>query len=96
MAKLQNLELIDSYVNSDNLYEINSKVSDYSKNRYLYKHHYNIEHNNKSYATFYQSADLGQIADVVRFFHEAWCHPSRELMCWIVKNQVFKNIPPIL
>ena len=46
-----------------------------------------------SYATFYQSAEFGQIADVVRFFHEAWGHPSRELMCFIIKNQIFKNIP---
>ena len=93
--KFQNLELIESYVDSDNLYEINSNISDYNKKRYLYRHYYNIEHNNKSNATFYQGADLGQIADVVRFFHETFCQPSRELMCWIVKNQVFKNIPPI-
>ena len=46
-----------------------------------------------SYATFYQSAEYGQIADVVRFFREAWGHPSCELMCFIIKKSKFKNIP---
>jgi hypothetical protein len=80
-------------VDEHNLYEIDKKVTDYNKNIYKYKHHYNDMLNPISYATFYQSAEFGQIAVVVRFFHEAWGHPSRELMCFIIKNQIFKNIP---
>ena len=26
-------------------------------------------------------------------FLEAWGHPSKELMCWIVKNNIFENLP---
>jgi len=50
----------------------------------------------KSNAAFYQSAEFKQYHELVRFFHEAWGHPSRELMCFIVKNRIFKNIHPDL
>ena len=30
---------------------------------------------------------------MVRFFHEAWDHPSRDLMCKIVDQQMLANIP---
>ena len=34
--------------------------------------------------------------ELVRFFHEVWGHPFQELMCFIVKHQIFKNIHPTL
>ena len=30
---------------------------------------------------------------MVRFFHEAWDHPSRDLMIHIVEKKLFDNIP---
>ena len=92
IAIKNNLVLITSNVNHNKLYELENTTT-YNKNISLYKHHYNDMLTPASYATFYQSAEFGQIADVVRFFHEAWGHPSRELMCFIIKNQIFKNIP---
>ena len=46
--------------------------------------------------TFYQSADLGGYADVVRYFHESWGHPNIEKMCDIVENKLFLNLPEYL
>ena len=42
---------------------------------------------------YYYTADLPRYRDIVRFFHEAWDHPSEELMCRIVNDKVFDNIP---
>ena len=44
-------------------------------------------------AGFYNTAEFQTHRDLVRFFHEAWDHPSRELMCKIVDEKVFDNIP---
>ena len=62
--------LIKGNVNHDNLCEIENR-NNYNHNIHLYKHHYNDMLKPAYYATFYQSAEFGQIADVVRFFHEA-------------------------
>ena len=34
-------------------------------------------------AAYYQTAELPNFKDMVRFFHEAWDHPSRDLMIHI-------------
>ena len=44
-------------------------------------------------ASYYQSAELSALRNTVRFFHEAWDHPCRELMIHIVDNKIFTNIP---
>ena len=69
-----NLVLITGNVNHDKLYEIEN-TKHYNRNTHLYRHNYNDMLTPTSYATFYQSAEFGQIADVVRFFHEAWVIP---------------------
>ena len=48
---------------------------------------------NKALASFYNTAEFQTHRDLVRFFHEAWDHPSRELMCKIVDSKSFDNIP---
>jgi len=47
-------------------------------------------------SVYYQTAEFQELKDMVRFFHEAWDHPSRELMIWIVKNNVYANLPAAL
>ena len=39
------------------------------------------------------TAELPRLRDLVRFFHEAWDHPSCDLMCNIVTDQMFTSIP---
>ena len=85
IAIANNLVSITSNVNDDKLYEI-IKQTNYNRNNHLYRYHYNDMLKPASYVTFYQSAEFGQIADVGRFFHEAWRHPSRDLMCLIIKS----------
>ena len=96
IAKLQGLELLNSHVNNENLYEIHTPNSNHNNNRVLYQGHYTGEPQISGYATFYHSAEFQEIQDVVRFFHEAWAHPSKDLMCWIVNNSIFQNIPAVL
>ena len=54
----------------------------------IYQDQYEWDPGLKSYATFYQSAEFTNVSDVIKFFHEAWGHPSQQLMCWIVKHKV--------
>ena len=61
-----NLVLITGDVNHDNLHEIENKTN-YNHNIHSYRHHYNDMLNPAFYATFYQSAEFGQIVDVVQF-----------------------------
>ena len=71
-------------MNNDNLYEINKSMS--NNNNDIYQGHYKWDPGLKSYATFYQSAEFNTVSDVIKFFHEAWGHPSKQLICWIVKK----------
>ena len=47
----------------------------------------------KAMASYYSTAEFQTDRDLVRFFHEAWDHPSRELMCKIVDSKAFENLP---
>ena len=47
----------------------------------------------KALASFYNTAEFQTHRELVRFIHEAWDHPSRELMCKIVDSKAFNNIP---
>ena len=47
----------------------------------------------KAMASYYNTAEFQTDRDLIRFFHEAWDHPSRELMCKIVDNKAFDNLP---
>ena len=44
-------------------------------------------------AAYYQTAEFPNFKDMVQFFHEAWDHPSRDLMIHIVEKKLFDNIP---
>ena len=44
-------------------------------------------------AAYYQTAEFPNFKDMVHFFHEAWDHPSRDLMIYIVNKKRFDNIP---
>ena len=94
IAHKNNLVILSSKVNQDNLYEINKYMSNSNLN--IYQGQYKWDPGLKSYATFYQSAEFTAVSDVIKFFHEAWGHPSKQLMCWIVKNKIFENIPVTL
>ena len=52
-----------------------------------------LQSHNTALGAYYYTADLPRYRDIVRFFHEAWDHPSEELMCRIVNDKVFDNIP---
>ena len=53
-----------------------------------------LEQHKWAYGAYYHlTADLPRIRDLVRFFHEAWDHPSCDLMCKIVDKQMLTNIP---
>ena len=52
-----------------------------------------LQRHNIAMASYYQSAELPTLRDMVRFFHEAWDHPSLELMIHKVDNKIFTNIP---
>ena len=47
----------------------------------------------KAMASYYSTAEFQTDRDLVRFFHEAWDHPSREIMCKIVDSNAFDNLP---
>ena len=46
-----------------------------------------------TFGAFYFTAECPRLRDMVRFFHEAWDHPSMELMCKIINEKIFSNIP---
>ena len=46
-----------------------------------------------AYGAFYYTAECPRLKDMVRFFHEAWDHPSQDLMCKIIDQQMFLSIP---
>ena len=52
-----------------------------------------LQSHHTALGAYYYTADLPRYRDIVRFFHEAWDHPSEELMCRIVNDKVFDNIP---
>ena len=53
-----------------------------------------LEQHRWAYGAYYHlTAELPRLKDLVRFFHEAWDHPSRELMCKIVDNKMFTSLP---
>ena len=52
-----------------------------------------VEYHKTALASFYSTAEFQTDRDLVRFFHEAWDHPSRELICKIVDSQAFDNFP---
>ena len=41
---------------------------------------------------YYHSTEFPSIGDLVRFLHEAWDHPSRDLMIHIADKNLFDNI----
>ena len=43
-----------------------------------------------SYYTNAPSVGVDSVKELVRFFHETWCHASMELMILIVKNKLIK------
>ena len=53
-----------------------------------------LEQHRLAYAAYYwNTAQLPRLRDLVRFFHEAWDHPSQELMCKIVDNKMLASLP---
>jgi hypothetical protein len=91
IAEKNNLILLEGKLNKDNLYELHTHSSSCSPS--IYQGHYGDAVQQAAMAAFYQSAEFRTISDHIRFFHEAWGHPSRDQMCWIIRNGVFKNIP---
>ena len=67
--------------------EVDSNILAWNPNTHFLQRH------NIAMASYYQSAESPTLRDMVRFFHEAWDHPSRELMIHIVDNKIFTNIP---
>ena len=63
------LVLLESNINNDNLYQVNRKSnSTYHRNVAIYKGHYTGRPKWKSHAAYYQTADIGRNSDKVRFF----------------------------
>ena len=52
-----------------------------------------MERNKTAFASYYNTAEFQTDRDLVRFFHEAWDHSSRELICKIVDSKAFDNSP---
>ena len=53
-----------------------------------------LEQHRLAYAAYYHcTTEHPRLRDLVRFFHEAWDHPSRELMCKIVDNKMLASLP---
>ena len=53
-----------------------------------------LETHRIAYGAYYHlTAELPRLRDLVRFFHEAWDHPSCDLMCKIVTDKMFTSIP---
>ena len=46
-----------------------------------------------TFGSHYFTAECQTLRDLVRFFHEAWDHPSKDLMCKIIDQKMFSNIP---
>ena len=57
------------------------------------RHNRWADYHKRALASFYNTAEFQTHRDLVRFFHEAWDHPSRELMIKIVDSKAFDNIP---
>jgi hypothetical protein len=84
LAVEQNLVLCTANLTHDNLYSVNTTATDNPTSPLL------------ANATYYTTAQLDTVADVVRYFHESRSHCSMDLMIHILKNNVFTNIPSIL
>ena len=48
---------------------------------------------NHAGAAFYATAEFPDLKQLVRFFHESWRHADADLMCSIVHNNSFDNLP---
>ena len=46
-----------------------------------------------TYGDYYFTAECQTLRDLVRFFHEAWGHLSKDLMGKIIDQKMFNNIP---
>ena len=44
-------------------------------------------------ASYYSTAELPTLPNLVRFFHETWDHSSKELMCKVIRDNLIDNIP---
>ena len=84
IAVTQNLILCTATLTNDNLYAVDNTMSN------------NTLSPLSANATYYQTAQLDSVADVVRYFHESWSHCSLDSMIHILQNNVFTNIPPTL
>ncbi len=49
-----------------------------------------------SYYTKVPSVSVRTAAELIRYFHEAWNHASKEIMCAIINNQLIDNLPKAL
>jgi len=49
-----------------------------------------------SYYTNVPSVSVRTAAELIRYFHEAWNHSSKEIMCAIINNQLIDNLPKAL
>ena len=49
-----------------------------------------------SYYTNIPTVQVNTAAELVRYFHEAWNHASKEIMCSIVENKLMNNLPKSL
>jgi hypothetical protein len=56
----------------------------------------NIQFAGASYFTNVPSVSVSNGKELVRYFHEAWDHCSKEQMCLIVKHKLIGNIPECL
>ena len=84
IAVAENLLLCTASLTADNLYAVDTQHTTSPPSSLL------------ANATYYQTAQMDTVADVVRYFHETWSHCSMDLMLQILKDNVFTNIPSIL
>lgn len=84
VAVADNLLLCTATLTKDNLYAVDTTINNNKLSSLI------------ANASYYQTAQLDSVADVVQYFHETWSHCSLESMIHILKNNVFTNIPPTL
>ena len=58
--------------------------------------HHNEIQNHEANVSYYFTAKNDTVAEVVRFFHEAWGHPNVDRMVDIVAQNVYMNTPKAL
>ncbi len=85
-------------ISSKNIKSISGNLLDANDNKpsTLLPSDLDLQFVGSSYYTNVPSVSVRTAAELIRYFHEAWNHASKEIMCAIINNKLIDNLPPVL